>query len=405
MNKKILVFIAFLFTGMIVFAEVDIWQNCDQDTMNLLATADTLIAERKYESAFKSLGTSDTNAYIVAKKVEICLNFFVQSMNHQFFALKDLSPKEDLETLRKGSGTYKLYSFDPVEVINKFPPENRPIILFKSLGDYYYEVSLRYRGRWLEDDRTIAQKAIENYRIAYQNNFYTVDMLLNYAEKEMELGDFHNAIELYEKAFSEDTTLDNAHYNLAYAYLMTEDFDRSIKNAEIAIEKYKDNPNYLMDALLLCADAYYYNGQSAEAIECLKRSLDISDADYRVYRKLGYVYLSQGDINNADNSFDALFSLAPAHPSVSQMVMQAYMSFDRKDDLVSFFLRNLEKYSGQNEISGNLYFHFALLYHQEKDSTDASKYASQAKDCFIKAGEYSGDIQESIETLLGENQI
>ncbi len=358
MNKKMLIFIAFLFTGMIVFAEVDIWQNCDQDTMNLLATADTLIAERKYESAFKSLGTSDTNAYIVAKKVEICLNFFVQSMNHQFFALKDLSPKEDLETLRKGSGTYKLYSFDPVEVINKFP-----------------------------------------------HNFYTVDMLLNYAEKEMELGDFHNAIELYEKAFSEDTTLDNAHYNLAYAYLMTEDFDRSIKNAEIAIEKYKDNPNYLMDALLLCADAYYYNGQSAEAIECLKRSLDISDADYRVYRKLGYVYLSQGDINNADNSFDALFSLAPAYPSVSQMVMQAYMSFDRKDDLVSFFLRNLEKYSGQNEISGNLYFHFALLYHQEKDSTDASKYASQAKDCFIKAGEYSGDIQESIETLLGENQI
>jgi hypothetical protein len=102
MNKKMLIFIAFLFTGMIVFAEVDIWQNCDQDTMNLLATADTLIAERKYESAFKSLGTSDTNAYIVAKKVEICLNFFVTEYESSVLRPKRPLSKRGFRDTAKG---------------------------------------------------------------------------------------------------------------------------------------------------------------------------------------------------------------------------------------------------------------------------------------------------------------
>lgn len=405
MNRKMLIAILFLFTSVVLFAEVDIWQGCDQDTMEVLTAADRLIAGRQYESAFKSLGTNDTNAYIVAKKVEICLNFFVQSIGHKIFALKDLTSGEDLQTLRKGPGTYNLYPFDPVEVINKFSPENRPMILFKSLGDYYYDVSLRYRGRWLEDDKTIAQRAVENYRVAYQNNFYTVIMLANYAEKEIELGEFKIAVTLYEKALAEDKSLYNANYNLAYAYLMTGDFDNSIKNAEIAIETYKNNPDYLMDALLLCADSYYSNKQFSKSLEYLNRALDISNSDYRVYQKLGYVYLSREEMNNANDSFDTLFSLYPTYPSVSQMVMKAYMAFNKKDDLVSFFLRNLEKYNGQDEIAGNLYFHLALLYHQDKDKVNASKYASQAQNCFIKAGKYDGAIRESIETLLNENQI
>lgn len=57
-----------------------------------------LINNKKYESAMKLLQCADSNVnrpdYVIAK-TELVLNYFVTSIMHQFFALKDLKPNEE----------------------------------------------------------------------------------------------------------------------------------------------------------------------------------------------------------------------------------------------------------------------------------------------------------------------
>ncbi|NLC93967.1 MAG: hypothetical protein GX677_11070, partial [Treponema sp.] len=137
------------------YSENDIYFDADQNTKILITNTDQLIKDRRYESAFNNLGKIDTNEYIIAKKVEICLNYFVQSIKHQMFAFKDLQNNEDIYKLRGEKGTYNIIVYDPVKVIQTFDKNESSAILNKALGDYYYEINLRYKGRWIISDEEV----------------------------------------------------------------------------------------------------------------------------------------------------------------------------------------------------------------------------------------------------------
>lgn len=70
-----------------------------QQTNDIIAKANKLVEDKKYESAFKLLDTADStncNPDIFLLKEDIVLNYFVSSLMHQAFALKDINKDEDI---------------------------------------------------------------------------------------------------------------------------------------------------------------------------------------------------------------------------------------------------------------------------------------------------------------------
>jgi len=375
-----------------------------ESTTETLAKVDSLVSKRAYQSAMAALGTANTDPALVAKKTELCLKYFVQSINHQLFAFKDLVGDETLDGLRSGTGTFTLYHFDPVAAIEPLlvPGPTLPL-LYKELGDYYYEVSLRYQGRWIKTDTEVAQLAVSNYMKAFEGGVNEGAAFTNCADKASELGDFATALGLYQKAFDRDPTLYNVTFNLAYSHLRLGHFADALAFGDKAIERYRDDPNFQMDAFLLCSDAGSGLKDYARALAYLDRALAISDRDYRVYQKQAYARLAQGNLDGADVSLDRLFALAPTNPGATQLVTQALEAFGQQSREEGFFVRNLKKFASQPEVVGNLSFHQALGYEGQGDHKRGLEAALRAKASFVTAQRYDGQIRDATEALIARN--
>jgi len=382
-------------------AETNIYAGMDAETSALIKKADSLIAERKYESAFVALGPDSTNEFIIHKKTEICISYFVQSIGHRMFALKDLEKDEDLYELRSKGGEFSMHIFDPVEAIDAYYKDNKQsMILEKALGDYYYDVGLRYGGNWFEPDATVAAKAVEHYENALSRGFYTEDMLSNCAGLYVGMENFEKAIQYYERLLKENPKHYTASFNLAYCYVQTGKNKEAIKYGEKAIAVYKDNLEYKMDAIMLCSDASYNMGDYKNALRYAEMGLKITDEDYRLHQRLGAIYLAMGDVEKANASVDTLFSFGPENPAATRIVIAIY---EGKEPLVSdFFKRSIERYTDNAGALGNLYFHYSQIFLSQKNKKDAMECALLAKESFTKSGAYVDEVKKAVDQLIAQ---
>src|ERR1700759_437737 len=85
------------------------WLAYSQSADDAIKTAQKLITEKKYDSAFEVLEKADPNnknADVVIEKEDIVLRYFVTSIMHKVFALKDLKPDEDIMDYRGKNGSF-----------------------------------------------------------------------------------------------------------------------------------------------------------------------------------------------------------------------------------------------------------------------------------------------------------
>ena len=100
MKKSCLILLLIMLLVGFLFADTNVYEKMDLNTKKVIQEVDKLIEERKYETAFGTLTTANENEYILAKKIELCTNYFVQSMMHQLFAFKNLVDNEDIYDVR-----------------------------------------------------------------------------------------------------------------------------------------------------------------------------------------------------------------------------------------------------------------------------------------------------------------
>ena len=83
-------FIVFLFILCLssLFADRSAYSGADKITQSFLEKVDELIEQQQYAAAFGML--SMENEFFIAKKIEIAINYFVQSIMHQMFAFENL---------------------------------------------------------------------------------------------------------------------------------------------------------------------------------------------------------------------------------------------------------------------------------------------------------------------------
>ena len=156
--KKILITVLLMICSInVVFAQ--------NETEAIVKAAD-LVKNKQYNSAFKMLNEVDQeneNPKIVLRKVDILLNFYVSSSQHQMFGLKDLKENETIEQLREEPLVDTYYKFEINSILEKLI-KNYPTNwdLYKTLGSYYFDVYTHFGEEWIKPKEELLELAKQN---------------------------------------------------------------------------------------------------------------------------------------------------------------------------------------------------------------------------------------------------
>ena len=366
-----------------------------------ITKANKLIADKKYESAFNLLQEADTsneNPDIFLLKEDILLNYFVSSMMHQAFALRDIDKNEDIMDYRGKEGSYSMYfvKIDSVllKLIKKYPDNCK---LYKGLADYYYDVDSKYGEQWLIDEANLQDAIITNYQKAISgwcadyDTYFAVG--ITYLQQEKEKA----SIPYFRKAIELDGKSADAIYNLAYAYIVTQQFDSALYCAKTAMNLYTDNV-YKGDAATVVGRAYTAKKDYDNALKYYEKAVELCPDDFYKLKDLLEIYLVKHD-KRASEITKKIFDLAPENPTIYQDLQEKYYYYGNVNDLINFYKSQLSVYKWSDHVVGNLHFYIANIY-MDSDKKNAKKYFLQAKESFKKIFESDHYVFEVIEDAL-----
>lgn len=372
-----------------------------QAQTDVLSAAQKLIDTKKYESAYVLLDKDDPDnekPEVVLMKEDIVLNYFVSSIMHQAFALKDLKKNEDVMDYRGKNGSFSMFSFPVDSVLLKLIaayPDNCK--LYRGLAFYYTEVLNKYGEYWLIDEEGLTQKAIDNGKKAIDggcgdyNTYHNTGVALLWQEET------EASIPYLKKATELEPKNADAHYNLAYAYLFTEQLDNALPQAKTSYDLYKDK-DLKGDAARMTGQILMEKGDYRNALKYFETADKLIPNDYYNLSPLLRLYLVTGN-QKAPSTAKKLFELAPENPTIYQAMVEAYRFADREPELVRFYKAQLPKYVNNDMVFGNLHFYLGTLA-MEHDKAAAKEYFLKAKEIFGHVYDKDHYVFEVIDNAL-----
>ena len=364
-----------------------------------LVEADKLIALKKYKSAFMSLyEADDSNQYIAAKKIEIAINYHLDTLNYKSFVIKDFAPGETLAELRNNPGDTPGIEFDPESYLHLLNENPELYALAKAMGDYYYSAYIRIGDLWIYSPEDALRQAAGFYAMARKGEVFDYMSLANEAQYHLSKEDFETALELLDRSISLNKDYPNNYYNKALCLINGGKFLEAIKEALRAYELYED-PEYKYDSAFLAAKLSFYAGypEQAESLlfKCLEEFPDASDP----YYYLVLIYLSNDEFKKAEDFSIEVFSDYPAAPAVASLILKAYSSSGYYDYYLALSILLQSKYDDP-EIKGNILFHRGLAYYEMKDFVNSRKSLLDAKTIFSLALGPGHQVFPVIEDML-----
>jgi len=364
-----------------------------------------LIEKKKYDSAYlilDKLDPNNQNPEIVIEKTIILLDYFVTSIMHQMFALKDLEGNEELMEVRGTEGTYSMYYFPPDSILNVLIEQNpNNFKLRKTLGYYYHEVNLKYGGNWLETDSIIFSRIIENYDLAYKNGVFDYWSLYGIGYAYLNQNKIKESIPYFTKSTELNDTYPSSYYNLAYAYLTLNEREKAIENAKKALGLY-EYVEYKSDAAKMIGIIYAELDDFQNALKYYREANSITPNNYNVLKPLLDLEVKTESTEYKDRTID-FFMLAPGNPTIYQDLEEIYWTNEKEDDLLTFLESQKSKFSDDFKVLGNLNFYIARIYDGKEDTETAKLNFEKARGVFEKIYEPNHIVFEIINNYLREN--
>lgn len=365
-----------------------------QSPADALAKSSQLVMQKKYNSAFAELQAADPlnkNADIVMAKEDILLRYFVTSIMHKMFALKDLKQGEDIRQYRGKPGSNQMYVF-PVDSIlkNLIQTDTSNYKLNKALGDYYYDVFLHYGDNWSEKTPTLF-KYIE-YNLSRAAAHKAGDYMTYYELGYIELlqKKYADADNYLLKSIALNQAYANSFYNLAYSYLIQNDPKDALKYALKSINLYADS-SYKGDAARMTGEIYSELGDMKNETSYYEMSNKTDSGNYNTLKALLGVYV---ETNNPQRTgtLNHFYLLAPDNPTIYNDLSDIYGR--NQDELIDFYESKMPVYQNDKKIYGLLNFYLAQLYLGKNNK-------EKAKDCLKKAKEALSAVLPADNAVFG----
>ncbi len=370
-----------------------------------LRESEELIENKKYDSAYlllEKVDPTNKNPKIVIEKTRILLDYFVSSMMHQLYALKDLEEDEELMDIRGSEGSFSMYYFPPDSILNvliKQNPEN--FKLRKTLGYFYHEVNLKYGSNWLEPDSIIFKRIIENYDVAYKNGEFDYWSLYGIGYAYLNQNKVEESIPYFIKSIELNDNYPSSYYNLAYAYLTINEREKAIENAKKALKLY-EYVDYKSDAAKMLGIIYAELNDFQNALKYHREANSITPNNYYVLKPLLDIEVKT-ESDEYKKITSEFFMLDPGNPTIYQDLEEVYWVNGKENYLLSFFENQKINFSDNYKVLGNLHFYIARIYDGKEEIKNAKFNFEKAREIFEKVYEPNHRVFEIIDTFLNDN--
>jgi tetratricopeptide (TPR) repeat protein len=335
-----------------------------------IRSADSLVNLHKYCSAFELLNRIDSaneNRQVVFKKMDIALNYFVESLNHMIFSFKDIGQNEDIMSFRGKEGTSEMFVF-PIDsillrLLTKYPHDGN---IYKRLGDYYQDVLSRYGGRWIVSDDSLAITIMSYYGQAEKHksmDFKSYDRL---GAAYFRTGKYSDAERCFRASMKLNPGSPNSPYNLAYLLYKKKQFKAAIPFAQKSFDLY-NTLSLKSDAGRLCATCFSETGDYDNALKYLRLTDEFDPNNYYVYRNIMWTFLKMRSTDSAIASSVRFFNLKPTNPRLAQDILADYQEAGQSKDIPKVLRTLMDIYSNNAEAYGNILFHFSNYYQDESN--------------------------------------
>lgn len=399
--KKLFLLLVLLLSAASLSAK-DVYDGADAETKKLIGEVDALIYQKQYATAFGRL-SDETNEYIIAKRVEVAINYYVQSMMHQMFAFKNLDEDDDIEEVRGETGTYSLIFYNPEDVIKKFVEQNgeKPILDY-ALGLYYEDVHNRYGEDWLIPEDEIVENTCKYLLKAFEQGYYDSWSLSVLGTALYRHKDYEQAIQVYESKEKEYKMTGTDNYHLGILYWIVDEYQKGLDHVIVSADQYEDIPDYQADAYIVSArialDMNDYKTTEKYLDLCYSKYPD----DYRIYQYRICLYAAQNMNKKVVENGLILFTYGVDNPKTCQLLIEGCNDYNNTTAAFDFFKAAIKQYKKNNAALANLYFHYAYEFYLIDNDAEAAKYAKEARKYFDKSNTMTEEIDGLLKQLCGE---
>lgn len=386
------------FATLVIFLlPLSIFAQTEQD---VLAKSNQLVAQKQYVTAFQTLekfDPRDTKPDIVLAKEDIALNYFVTSIMHQMFGLKNLKPNENVYQYRGQAGTSDMFVFKIDSVLNqlitKYPDNYK---LYNGLGMYYEEVHEKYPN-WLIPADSVLKLFKQNYEKVIDHQAGTYKTYYGAGLANLYLKNNAAAIPLFIKSTEINGTALNANsfYNLAYAYINNDQLKEALPYAKKSIELYNDK-SFRGDAARMAGDICHDLDDQANALHYYELANQIDPGNYYTLKKLLPLYLKTGN-SKSSAVLAQFYKLDPENPQTYNDLKEIYGRTPQ--GLITFYNTRLPLYKKNAKAEGSLYFYLTQAYLLTGDKKSAGNCVRNARIELSKVFDKSHPVFSAIDTL------
>ncbi len=379
------------------------------DAQKVIKKANSLILNKKYETAFKKLNQYDPNnkdLSIFLKKYEIVSKYAISSKQHRSYALRDLGKKENLKSLRINVNDLHFYNlnvdliFDSLLKINSDDCE-----LNQLASDHLFDAHLKFGDNWVRpENEYLKQMAIYSEKTIKGNcvnemSYYKIGYYL------INVGKYKESIYFLYQSILKNDKNPMYHYNLSLSYIMTKAPASALVHAKKAYELYTDSL-YKSDASRLLAEAYYQNKYIDSAIMFYEKAEELDSTTLNNITSLLSIYLRTSN-KKADDVFMKIHKIDPTNPAIYNQLEQIYGNIGLENELIKKYEGLLNTYSTDIEVQANLKYYLARLYSLDNKEKAIETYL-QAKSNFEKVYKADhpvfGSIEKSVSQLREEKK-
>ncbi len=352
----------------------------------VIDSAGNLISEKQYRSAWELLHSADprnNDPEILEEKTSLVTGYFVNSLNHVWFGLKNLEENETVMDYRGKPGSYDMVKFEADSLTRRLIRKNdEDYLLYRNLANYWFEIYLSY-GNNLEN-KPAPLDTVQKYSaeaLKHGDQYFKTFYLLAFCHTMDQ--NYLKAIPLFHKSIQQNDSFPASHYNLAYAYLFTNQQSNAAVHANEAFRLYQDSLQKA-DAARMAGIALMELNKPRKALMFYERSMDYSPGNYNTLQNMLQLYFVTDETDKADSVAVSIFSQAPANPRTIDDLANLYQQEKKADDFIKLMEAQVEKYEGKHETIGNIYFGMAKV----KMKTEPLK----ARDYLLKARQNFAEV-------------
>ncbi len=358
---------------------------CSGYSQSSIQKAEKMIAARQYKSAFSLLEKADPENQspdIVILKTNILLDFFILSIHHELFALKDLEENETLlELRREADGDYEMIVFDTDSIIkNLLLKDPGNFELHYALGRYYLETHFKYGSSGSMPESVLLKNMEMHMGIAFKNGINEHWAAYGLAYAKLLAEDFSGSIPLFEKSTELKPDYPTSYYNLAYANLQLNRHAAGIKAAKKAYELYE--PKELKaDAARMVAISYMEIDSIAQGLEYFRLSDLLEPKNYYTLKNLLKLEADLDTVRFLETR-KRFFLLSPESPAIYQDLYSVHQSKGWNPSLLSFYQEQIASQHTDSIVLGNLHLFSAVILKELAKDEEWPDYVELAETYF-----------------------